>query len=118
MRGRNQRRANAAWAVMALCLGGCVAGCVAGCSATSTTAEQERAEKLRALAAKNDAMLENSAELQINDVCPITGDTVQPQFVAAYKGRKVAFCCEHCLREFRDADGAGKDAIAGKAFAK
>lgn len=50
----------------------------------------------------------------VNDVCPITGDTSDPKFTAEYGGRRIAFCCEHCLREFRGADGAGKAAIAAK----
>lgn len=54
------------------------------------------------------------ATASINDLCPITGDTSDPRFSAAYKGRTIAFCCENCLREFRETDEAGRAAIAAK----
>jgi YHS domain-containing protein len=40
---------------------------------------------------------------------------VDPKFTATYQGRTIAFCCEHCLREFKDADENGKAEIAAKA---
>lgn len=55
-----------------------------------------------------------AAPAVLNDLCPITGDAVDPKFTVAYQGRKIAFCCEHCFREFRESDDAGKAAIAAK----
>lgn len=49
-----------------------------------------------------------------NDLCPITGDAADPKFSVAHRGRTIAFCCEHCFREFRESDDAGKAAIAAK----
>lgn len=53
---------------------------------------------------------------ELNDVCPITGDVIEPKLVATHRGSKIAFCCEHCLREFREMDDAGKDAILAKTY--
>lgn len=50
----------------------------------------------------------------LNDACPITGDAVDPKYTVSYQGRKIAFCCENCFREFRESDEAGKAAIAAK----
>jgi YHS domain-containing protein len=68
--------------------------------------------------AKPESKPEEKAEPKpsgkMNDICPVTGDTADPKFTAAYQGRTIAFCCEHCLREFRDADEKGKAEIAAK----
>ena len=55
-----------------------------------------------------------AAQADANDLCPITGDAADPRFTVAYQDRKIAFCCELCFREFREADDAGKAAIAAK----
>ena len=77
---------------------------------TPTTAPTAAAPTPKAAATSQAA-----SAARVNDVCPITGDTSDPKFVAVYGGRTIAFCCEHCLREFRESDEAGKAAIAAKA---
>lgn len=63
---------------------------------------------------KPEPKAEQKATDAMNDICPVTGDTVDPKFTAKHEGRTIAFCCEHCLREFNDADEKGKAEIAAK----
>lgn len=86
-----------------------VAAVLGGCSGTDKAPSSNAAPSATAAVAAK-------ATNELNDVCPITGDTVEPKFSAEYQGRKIGFCCEHCVREFRDADDAAKAAIVAKAF--
>ena len=36
----------------------------------------------------------------INKKCPIQGDDIDPTKFVVYKGKKVAFCCESCDKDF------------------
>ncbi len=47
----------------------------------------------------------------VNKKCPIMDDDVDPEFTVAYKGKKVAFCCEDCIPKWNalsDAEKAAK----------
>ncbi len=50
----------------------------------------------------------------LNDLCPITTDAVDPTKVATWRGVTIGFCCDSCLREFREVDDKGKDEILAK----
>jgi YHS domain-containing protein len=39
-------------------------------------------------------------EPKLNTKCPVTGDGVEKTLTTDYEGRKVAFCCEDCLKDF------------------
>lgn len=51
----------------------------------------------------------------INDSCPITTDSVDPAKNASWRGVTIGFCCNSCVREFRESDEKGKDEILAKA---
>ncbi len=36
----------------------------------------------------------------INQMCPVSGKAVDPNFAIVYKGRVIGFCCEHCGAQF------------------
>ena len=40
-------------------------------------------------------------EAELNKKCPVTGDDADKSLTTEYKGRKVAFCCEDCVKDFK-----------------
>jgi YHS domain-containing protein len=46
-----------------------------------------------------------SAAKAVNKFCAVQGPdhTVDPDFYVTYKGTKIGFCCEDCMREFDSA---------------
>ena len=53
----------------------------------------------------------------INDSCPITTDSIDPAKTASWRGVTIGFCCDSCVREFREADEKTRDEILAKARA-
>ena len=39
-------------------------------------------------------------EAELNTKCPVSGDDADKTLTSEYKGRKVAFCCEDCQKDF------------------
>jgi YHS domain-containing protein len=46
-----------------------------------------------------------SSKPAVNKMCAVQGGdhTVDPDFYVIYKGNKIGFCCEDCMREFDSA---------------
>ena len=44
----------------------------------------------------------------VNKKCPIMDDDVDPEITVAYKGKKVAFCCEECIPKWSALSDAEK----------
>ena len=36
-----------------------------------------------------------------NQTCPVSGKAVNPKVTAVYKGKRYAFCCKDCLKDFQ-----------------
>ncbi|NWF88575.1 MAG: YHS domain-containing protein [Ignavibacteriaceae bacterium] len=36
----------------------------------------------------------------INSVCPVSGEEIDPEITAVYKGKTYALCCKSCLKKF------------------
>jgi YHS domain-containing protein len=39
-------------------------------------------------------------EVKLNTKCPVSGDDADKSITSDYKGKKVAFCCEDCQKDF------------------
>ena len=50
--------------------------------------------------AKDGKKDDKKKEAKLNTVCPVSGDDADKSITTDYKGRKVAFCCEDCLKDF------------------
>jgi YHS domain-containing protein len=37
-----------------------------------------------------------------NTVCPVSGEEIDSDITATYKGKTYAFCCKRCLKKFND----------------
>lgn len=37
-----------------------------------------------------------------NTICPISGRKANPKATAVYQGKKYAFCCQDCVKKFKE----------------
>lgn len=94
--------------VSAVCgLGGCSTG-----KAAPTPTPQAAATPPQPTSSPNTAATKKGP---INDACPYTGDTIEPRFTVTWRGEMIGLCCESCLKEFRAASDAERDAVLAKA---
>jgi YHS domain-containing protein len=59
------------------------------------------AEKKGDAAKKDDAKKGEKKEAELNAKCPVTGDDVDKELTETHKGRKIAFCCNDCVKDFK-----------------
>jgi YHS domain-containing protein len=52
-------------------------------------------------AKKDDAAKGEKKEAELNAKCPVTGDDVDKEITETHKGRKIAFCCNDCVKDFK-----------------
>jgi len=51
---------------------------------------------------------EDREAIKANDVCPITGEPIDKKLSVDYEGRRVYFCCDHCVDKFKKDHPAAK----------
>ncbi len=39
--------------------------------------------------------------LKPTEICPVTGDKIDPKVSTTYKGKEYHFCCRDCVRKFK-----------------
>src|SRR5436853_1359997 len=44
---------------------------------------------------------EDQAAIKINEKCQVSGEPISKALSVEYEGRKVYFCCEHCVEQFK-----------------
>ena len=44
---------------------------------------------------------EDRAAIKINEKCPVSGEPIDKSLWVENVGRKVYFCCEHCVEQFK-----------------
>jgi YHS domain-containing protein len=46
--------------------------------------------------------------IKTNEVCPVSGEPVSKSISVEFEGRKVYFCCEHCVEKYKKDHPAAK----------
>ncbi len=49
-----------------------------------------------------------------NKTCPVSGKAVNPKITAVYEGKRHAFCCKSCLKDFEKDPAKYVDSEAGE----
>jgi YHS domain-containing protein len=44
---------------------------------------------------------EDKEAIKANEVCPISGEPINKSLSLEFEGRKVYFCCEHCVEKYK-----------------
>src|SRR5262245_60294835 len=44
---------------------------------------------------------EDQEAIKINEVCPVSGEPISKSLSLEFEGRKVYFCCEHCVEKYK-----------------
>lgn len=44
---------------------------------------------------------EDQEAIKTNEVCPVSGEPVNKSLSVEFEGRKVYFCCEHCVEKYK-----------------
>jgi YHS domain-containing protein len=44
---------------------------------------------------------EDQEAIKTNEVCPISGEPINKSLSLEFEGRKVYFCCEHCVEKYK-----------------
>jgi YHS domain-containing protein len=44
---------------------------------------------------------EDKEAIKMNEVCPISGEPINKSLSLEFEGRKVYFCCEHCVEKYK-----------------
>jgi hypothetical protein len=57
-----------------------------------------------------------STQTAINNVCPMTGEPLDPAVTVAYKGQPVGFCCSECVEDWRKLTDDQRDARLKKSM--
>ena len=51
---------------------------------------------------------EDQEAIKTNEVCPVTSEPVNKSISVEFEGRKVYFCCEHCVEQYKKDHPAAK----------
>lgn len=51
---------------------------------------------------------EDQEAIKTNDVCPVSGEAVDKTKSLEFEGRKVYFCCDHCVEKYKKDHPAAK----------
>jgi YHS domain-containing protein len=43
---------------------------------------------------------DDAAHAEMNKMCPVIDDAATTEIYTVYKGKKVYFCCDHCIEDF------------------
>jgi len=60
--------------------------------------EKDPAKFASAMAAQREALAKRD---RVQVACPVTGEPVNAEVSVDYNGRKVSFCCKHCVAKFQ-----------------
>ena len=44
---------------------------------------------------------EEQEAIKINTVCPVSGEPIDQKKFVEFEGRKVYFCCDHCIEKYK-----------------
>src|SRR5262245_53667329 len=44
---------------------------------------------------------EDQEAIKINEKCPVSGEPINKSLSLEFEGRKVYFCCEHCVEKYK-----------------
>src|SRR5215470_6619601 len=51
---------------------------------------------------------EDQEAIKANEVCPVSGEPVNKSLSVDYEGRRIYFCCDHCVDKFKKEHSSAK----------
>ena len=72
-----------------------------GLSLSTNTYSQEKETKENKETVEDSSQATESGKA-FNTICPVSTEDVDPEITYTYKGKTYAFCCNKCLKKFKD----------------